>query len=721
MSRKNKSSQPSSVATKPTPALAALNGAGDSTSHKPQGIRRAQAGASASSSERFWLEVAIVRLSRLLGSLQVAVVLLALFATVLAIGTMMESWYSEKIAKELVYRAWWFNLLLLLLGVNIFFAAAKKWPWKKHQTGFLITHVGLLTMVAGGLLTGLRGTDTSMALIDTNDPRMQHTAGAESGFSILQASHEVTDRNADLIRVREIREDERRHEVVFPFQPGSLAWHADDYLQPRLDGLLAALNWLSHPLPQSWQADVGNGARLEVLNFYPHVRKEPYRPAAPDDRAETLPAVKAVLLPPEKGPAAQMMGQMERWLATDSEAAEIGAGAMQMLGPCPSALLGEFTAPPAQPGKQGTLVLAVAGGVHRLDVGQLVNRPAQELGKSGWKVRITAYEPNTSERGDAKEPSNPRCQFELTAPDGNTAQYAVDGKMPGRALLPRDAGLPASALPTVWYHAPDPRFGHEYRALLQLVATPDGKLHYRSYASSTGTAFHLENTGEAVPGGDAYPIWSGMKFRFRVAQFLPTAVAEPWYIPEDARPGLEDPEMRLRPAIRCRLTANKQSKELWVPHSEQGITPVEVGGRAFGVGFNDQKMDLGFDVKLLRAEQTVDPGTDQPASYTSYVQVTDKSQGIDAQDNIITMNQPLSFRGYKFYQTSLQPAGEDKATLKPVNISVLTVSRDPGLPLKYLGSSMLALGIACMFYMKAYFFKPRGRKVPAPAVATEGS
>jgi hypothetical protein len=36
---------------------------------------------------------------------------------------------------------------------------------------------------------------------------------------------------------------------------------------------------------------------------------------------------------------------------------------------------------------------------------------------------------------------------------------------------------------------------------------------------------------------------------------------------------------------------------------------------------------------------------------------------------------------------------------------------------------MLALGIACMFYMKAYFFKPRGRKAPAlaPAVVGEGN
>ena len=111
------------------------------------------------------MEVAAVRASRWLGSLQIAIFLLIWFATVLAVGTIVESWYSGKVAQELVYRTWWFKLLLFLLGINIFFAAAKKWPWKKHQTGFLITHVGLLMLVGGGVITSFSGTDGLMALV----------------------------------------------------------------------------------------------------------------------------------------------------------------------------------------------------------------------------------------------------------------------------------------------------------------------------------------------------------------------------------------------------------------------------------------------------------------------------------------------------------------------------------------------------------------------------
>jgi hypothetical protein len=94
---------------------------------------------------------------------------LAAFSIVLGVGTAVESWYSGRVAQELIYRTWWFTALLGILGINIFFAAAKKYPWKKHQTGFLITHLGLLTMVAGGILNSLSGIDALMPLIDTAD------------------------------------------------------------------------------------------------------------------------------------------------------------------------------------------------------------------------------------------------------------------------------------------------------------------------------------------------------------------------------------------------------------------------------------------------------------------------------------------------------------------------------------------------------------------------
>src|SRR5437660_488391 len=71
--------------------------------------------------ERSVVEISAVRASRLLGSLQVAVIGLSLFAAFVMLGTLMEHWYNTKIAQELVYKSWWFIGLLFLLAVNIFF------------------------------------------------------------------------------------------------------------------------------------------------------------------------------------------------------------------------------------------------------------------------------------------------------------------------------------------------------------------------------------------------------------------------------------------------------------------------------------------------------------------------------------------------------------------------------------------------------------------------
>ena len=52
-------------------------------------------------------------------------------------------------ATEWIYSARWFALLLAFLGMNILCAALIRYPWTKRQTGFVITHAGLLIVIAG--------------------------------------------------------------------------------------------------------------------------------------------------------------------------------------------------------------------------------------------------------------------------------------------------------------------------------------------------------------------------------------------------------------------------------------------------------------------------------------------------------------------------------------------------------------------------------------------
>ena len=100
----------------------------------------------------------------MLASLHLAIGLLVILAVVLAVGTVVESRMSTAAAQALVYRAWWFSGLLGLLGVNVVCSAAIRYPWKISQVGFVVTHAGLLLVLAGSILTQQVGVEGQVFL-----------------------------------------------------------------------------------------------------------------------------------------------------------------------------------------------------------------------------------------------------------------------------------------------------------------------------------------------------------------------------------------------------------------------------------------------------------------------------------------------------------------------------------------------------------------------------
>ena len=116
----------------------------------------------------------------------------------------------------MVYHSWWFTVVLALLAINIFFAAAKKWPWKKHQTGFVITHLGLLTLLAGGILNSMSGMDAQMQLIDTDDPQVLYR-----GRRVPRSSTVARDNNVSTIAVSQRSEAGSRKSAAERSEAGS--------------------------------------------------------------------------------------------------------------------------------------------------------------------------------------------------------------------------------------------------------------------------------------------------------------------------------------------------------------------------------------------------------------------------------------------------------------------------------------------------------------------
>ena len=83
-----------------------------------------------------------LRLLAAAGSLQLAVVLIATLAGVLAWATLVESRYGAAAAHSGIYDTGWFTAIGVLLAVNVLCAVLIRFPWRRRQTGFVVTHAG---------------------------------------------------------------------------------------------------------------------------------------------------------------------------------------------------------------------------------------------------------------------------------------------------------------------------------------------------------------------------------------------------------------------------------------------------------------------------------------------------------------------------------------------------------------------------------------------------
>ena len=103
---------------------------------------------------------------RFLASLKLAVISISTLAATLAYATFFESRYGGTAAQEWIYRSPGFAILLAFLGMNILCAALIRYPWKKRQTGFVVTHAGLLILLAGSFYSVRTADEGQVGMIE---------------------------------------------------------------------------------------------------------------------------------------------------------------------------------------------------------------------------------------------------------------------------------------------------------------------------------------------------------------------------------------------------------------------------------------------------------------------------------------------------------------------------------------------------------------------------
>ncbi|MFO0892337.1 MAG: cytochrome c biogenesis protein ResB, partial [Isosphaeraceae bacterium] len=149
---------------------------------------------------------------------------------------------------------------------------------------------------------------------------------------------------------------------------------------------------------------------------------------------------------------------------------------------------------------------------------------------------------------------------------------------------------------------------------------------------------------------------------------------------------------------------------------------VPFGDRLFEIAYDVDRRPLGFDLKLEDFDVGFEPGTEQATRFVSKVRLNDSGRGVRDQAHTISMNEPMSHRGYTFYQMRYSAIQDPHTGQRTGQFqSVFQVATDPGRPIKYAGCVLLVLGIFVQFYMRAGVFTDGGKRERERALRKEGT
>jgi cytochrome c biogenesis protein ResB len=208
---------------------------------------------------------AIDRVWRFFASVKLTIVLLLVLAGAMAYGTFVETTMSNGAARLLVYRTWWFDGLIGLLALNLIGCTLRRAPYKPHQAGWITTHIALLILMAGSVMTHRMGMQGQMVIAEGD---------AENTFFLEQLDRGRMDIVSG--EARQLPFEVRCVKFDQLFYPGTgmtrLFRSRVDVLDPARRDTVKHDIILNHPLvyggykiSQSSFMDLPNGARATVL------------------------------------------------------------------------------------------------------------------------------------------------------------------------------------------------------------------------------------------------------------------------------------------------------------------------------------------------------------------------------------------------------------------------------------------------------------------------
>ena len=506
----------------------------------------------------------MTRLVRWLGSLHLAVPLLISIAGVLAWGTMYEQRFGTAAVQRFVYQAWWFQALLGFLAINLAVSALERWPWKRHQAPFLLAHLGIILILAGGIIGGRWGIAGQLIIPEGQAQRT------------LQLSANV------LV----VREPNPGIDHVLPTDFDTTAWVQTPHTRYQV------------PLKD-------RTIQLVVDRYYPDAQVEDQ---ITNDGDVDNPAIHLRMRHEEQ--------QDDVWLfANDPERFGMrwGEAHVLFLDPDPAQLAGLLGVAQPSEASRGVLSIELPDVKIRrsIPVPDEFSQPVPLEG-TPYVLRFKDYftdfaitEQGIVNRSD--QPNNPAIAFTLTGPEGTDAFLAFalhpdfsmthGGKehvIHAHAVLTHGAAqmaVPPNSLALI---------RHPSGALSCVMTGEDGQRHVAPCdVGQSYTHPWLQDTFEIL---DVYP-------RARLAQqFMNRST-----------------EIRSE-AIHVMAQDGEATAETWLPL--RGSAELSLGTTPVILDYHPGLRELPFTIKLLDFRKTDYPGTQMAASFESDVELSDPQRGV---------------------------------------------------------------------------------------------
>jgi hypothetical protein len=142
--------------------------------------------------------------------------------------------------------------------------------------------------------------------------------------------------------------------------------------------------------------------------------------------------------------------------------------------------------------------------------------------------------------------------------------------------------------------------------------------------------------------------------------------------------------------------AQKITAQLTAPQT------IEMNGKQFTFNMRPAQVRFPYSLTLLKATHTVYPGTVSeaepegiPKDFRSRVRIDNPQTG-EKREVEISMNHPLRYGGYTYYQYQMD-AGQTAQMAGRAPTSVLQVVRNPSWLTPYIGCAMVGLGLVIQF------------------------